>query len=356
MKKVLIGMSGGVDSSVAAYLLKKDGYDVTGITLKMWNQSENMPEASDQSIKDASQVAKKIGINHIVVNCAQDFSKHVVDYFSNEYINGRTPNPCIECNKHIKFGFMLDYAKNNGYDYIATGHYARIEKNGENDRYYLKKSDCTSKDQTYFLYTLSQEQLRNTVMPLGTYTKEEIRKIAAENLGMYISEKADSMEICFVPHDDYISFIKKNKNYIPQKGNFIDKFGNILGTHDGIVNFTIGQRKGLGIALGKPVFVTNIDPVTSNVTLGEKGEEYSSGLIADNVVFSAIDYPEVPFKTTCKIRYSATPVPCHVTPIDANSVKVTFDTPQRAVTPGQSVVFYEEDILLGGGIIKKTEI
>ena len=356
MKKVLIGMSGGVDSSVAAYLLKESGYDVTGVTLKMWNNCETMPETSDQPIKDASLVANKLGINHIVLDCAQDFSKYVVDYFSNEYINGRTPNPCIECNKYIKFGFMLDYAKNNGFDYIATGHYAKIEKNEETDRYYLKKSDCAAKDQTYFLYTLSQEQLKNTVMPLGTYTKDEIRKIAAEKLGMYISEKADSMEICFVPDDDYISFIKKNKNYVPEKGNFTDKYGNILGTHDGIINFTIGQRKGLGIALGKPVFVTNIDSITNTVTLGEKGEEYSSGLIADNVVFSAIDYPVEPFETTCKIRYSATPVPCHVAPYDKNSVKVTFNTPQRAVTPGQSVVFYNNDILLGGGIIKKTEI
>ena len=356
MKKVLIGMSGGVDSSGAALLLKEQGYEVTGITLKMWNKSDNMPETSDQPVKDASLVAEKLGINHIVVNCASVFSKYVLDYFSMEYINGRTPNPCIECNKHIKFGFMLEYAKNNGYDYIATGHYAKIEKDKNTDRYYLRKSDCISKDQTYFLYTLSQEQLKNTLMPLGAYTKDDIRKIAAEKLDMYISEKADSMEICFVPDDNYIEFIKKYKKYMPEKGNFTDKNGNVLGTHSGIINFTIGQRKGLGIALGKPVFVTNIDPVTNTVTLGEKGEEYSKSLIADNIVFSAIDYPKEEFRTKCKIRYSATPVPCTVTPIDLHSVKVTFDTLQRAVTPGQSVVFYDEDILLGGGIIKKTEI
>ena len=339
-------MSGGVDSSVAAYLLKKQGYDVTGATLIMWENSD------DTSQNDAKKVAEKIGINHITINCVEQFKKYVVEYFIDEYKNGRTPNPCIECNKFIKFGYMLDYAQSHGYDYVATGHYAKIEYDDSLNCHFIKKAEYDSKDQTYVLYGLKKDQLCKILMPLWEYSKEEIREIAKKEIGMYIANKPDSMEICFVPDDNYKKFIQEYSDYVPCPGNFVDKSGNILGRHDGIINFTIGQRKGLGQSFGKPMFVTNIDPHTNNVILGEKGDEYSSGLIADNTNFF-IDFENILF-AQCKTRYSSKHANCKITKLDSDTVRVEFEQKQRAVTPGQSVVFYEDDKILGGGIIKST--
>lgn len=345
-KKVLIGMSGGVDSSVAAYLLKKQGYEVTGVTLIMFGCN------NDSIADDAKKVAHKLGINHMTLRCDNEFSKHVTNYFCNEYINGRTPNPCIECNKHIKFGFMMEYAQKNGYDYIATGHYAHIEYDQTDNTYYITKAKYDNKDQTYVLYGIKKEYLPKILMPLWEYTKDEIREIAKKEIGMFIADKPDSMEICFVPDDDYKKYILQTTDYKPIPGSFTDKKGNIIGTHQGIINFTLGQRKGLGQSFGKPMFVINIDPETNNVVLGEKGDEYSIGLEADNInLFVCKDELT---NITCKTRYSAKQSLCHIEFTSDSSVKIKFNEPQRAVTPGQSVVFYKGDRLLGGGIIKKV--
>lgn len=353
--KVLIGMSGGVDSSVAAYLLKKQGYDVTGVTLVMWDKdtySEVSTSQDGDATRDAAAVAKKIGINHIVLNCEKEFKKHVIDYFVDEYKNGRTPNPCIECNKFIKFGYMLEYAQNNGFDYVATGHYAKIEYDKGSDNHFIKKCEFDEKDQTYVLYGLGKEKLSKILMPLWKYSKDEIREIAEKEIGMFIANKPDSMEICFIPDDNYKKFIREHGGYEPCPGNFVDKTGKILGRHEGIINFTVGQRKGLGQSFGKPMFVVKIDPENNNVILGEKGDEYSSGLIADNTNFF-VDFRDT-MTTKCKTRYSAKLADCKITKTDNDCIKVEFDVKQRAVTPGQSVVFYDDDKIAGGGIIKST--
>ncbi len=349
MKKVAIGMSGGVDSSVAAAMLLEKGYEVIGITMLLCEEGACLSSVEE----DARKVCENLGIEHHVVDFRGEFKEKVVDYFVDEYLAGRTPNPCIACNKHLKFDAMLEKAKELGADYIATGHYAKVLYNEDTGRYYLKQSDASEKDQTYVLYNLKQEQLKRLLMPLGDVeNKEEVRKYA-EKLGLSTAGKPDSMEICFIPDNDYAGFIERNRNYTATEGDFVDKNGEFLGKHKGIIHYTVGQRKGLGVTFGKPMFVTKIDAENNRVVLGEKGEEFSNGLLCDNLNFITVEKITEPIKVWTKVRYSARPALATLSMADENTAKVVFDQPQRAVTPGQAVVFYDdENIVIGGGIIK----
>ena len=342
MKKVMIGMSGGVDSSVAAYLLKNEGYDVVGVTLRLCNENE-----VDSS--DAKAVADKLGIPHVIGNMTEIFYQNVVDDFVECYKNGGTPNPCIVCNKRIKFGAMLDFAIERGMDYIATGHYAVIDKN-EKGRYLLRKAADDSKDQTYFLYGLTQKQLSHVLFPLGKMTKGEARRLAEEQ-GLVTAHKRDSQDICFVPDGDYASFIEKYTGESFPCGNFVDLDGNILGEHKGIVRYTVGQRKGLGIALGKPAFVCAKNPEENAVVLGDNEHLFSNVLTAHDVNLITCDSIDSPMRVCAKIRYNQKEQPATVVGIGEGKIKVEFDQPQRAISKGQSVVLYDGELVVGGGII-----
>lgn len=354
-KKVLVGMSGGVDSSVAAYLLKEQGYEVIGVTMQIWQDDEEFIEkeggcCSLSAVADARRVANKIGIPFYVMNFKDAFKRNVIDYFVDEYMEGRTPNPCIACNKFIKFSSFLDKAMAMGIDYVATGHYAIIEKH--NDRYIIKKSEDDKKDQTYALYNLTQFQLERTLMPCGQYKKSKIREIAKE-IGLRVHNKKDSEEICFIPDNDHGRYIKNRFPNKVREGNFVDKQGNILGTHKGIVYYTIGQRKGLGIAFGKPMYVVDINPFRNEVVLGDLEDLLNTELIAKDTNYIPFDTLKEPMEVEVKIRYSQTPSKAIITPIEDGRVRVNFHEKQRAITKGQSVVFYKDDLLIGGGIIEK---
>lgn len=340
MKKIAVGLSGGVDSSAAAHILLEQGYDVMGIILRL--KPEN---AADSDISDAQRIADKLGIELRVLDRRDFFKKSVIDPFVAEYLAARTPNPCVECNHAIKFGAMLDYALENGCDGIATGHYAKTEE--KDGRFLLKRSE-SSKDQSYFLYRLSQFQLSHSVFPLEGMEKPFIRE-KAEKAGIHVAEKRDSQEICFVPNDDYIAYLSSLGITSP-KGNFIDKSGNVLGEHNGIINYTIGQRKGLG-AFGKPMFVTGISAADNTVTIGENGSQYSIGLVADRMNWIAFDELTEPVRADVKIRFRAKEQPALITPNADGTVTIVFDEPQRSVTPGQSAVIYDGNTVLGGGRI-----
>ncbi|WP_251859888.1 tRNA 2-thiouridine(34) synthase MnmA [Clostridium sp. Marseille-Q2269] len=354
-KKVLVGMSGGVDSSVAAYLLKQQGYDVIGVTMQIWQDDEEFVEkegacCSLSAVADARRVANKIGIPFYVMNFKDAFKKNVIDYFVDEYMEGRTPNPCIACNKFIKFSSFLDKAIEMGIDYVATGHYAIIEK--QNDRYVIKKSEDDKKDQTYALYNFTQFQLERTLMPCGQYKKTKIREIA-KDIGFRVHNKKDSEEICFIPDNDHGRYIKNRFPNRVKEGKFVDKNGNVLGTHKGIVYYTIGQRKGLGLALGKPMYVVDINPFRNEVVLGDLEDLLNTELIAKDVNYIPFDSLKEPMEIEAKIRYSQTPSKALLIPMEDGRVKVNFKEKQRAITKGQSVVFYKGDLLIGGGIIEK---
>lgn len=358
MAKVLVGMSGGVDSSVAAKILMDKGYDVTGVTLKLYDNDDIVTKetrtcCSLTDVEDARSVAYKLGFEHYVFNFKDKFKKDVMDKFSESYLNGETPNPCIECNRHIKFDKMLQRAEELGFDYIATGHYAHIVFNDKTGRYNMIRPKDRSKDQTYVLYALTQHQLEHTLFPLADYDKVTVRKIA-EEAGLINSRKPDSQDICFVPDGDYASYIKKSTGATPQEGNFIDKNKNILGTHGGIINYTIGQRKGLGVTFGKPMFVVEKNVSDNTVTLGEQEELFKSTLYADDVNLISVEKLDGPMRVTAKTRYSQKETPATVVPFK-NGIKVTFDEPQRAISAGQAVVLYDGEVVVGGGTIRYSE-
>lgn len=356
-KKVVVGMSGGVDSSVAAYLLKEQGYDVIGVTMQIWQDIER-EEIEDNggccglsAVNDAREVAQKLDIPYYVLNFKKSFKENVIDYFISDYLKGCTPNPCIACNRYVKWESLLNKAIQIGADYIATGHYAKIVNYPKTNRYTLKVADTETKDQTYALYNLSQYQLEHTLMPIGNYNKDEVRKIA-EKIGLCVADKPDSQDICFVPDNDYKSFILENTEKLPQKGNFVDTNGNILGKHDGIINYTIGQRKGLKIAFGKPMYVCKIDPVKNEIVLGNDEDLFKRKVLIKNFNYMSVEKIDNEIRAEGKLRYSQKKSPC-IIKNKGEYIECIFDEPQRAVTPGQAAVFYDEDYIIGGGVIMR---
>lgn len=354
-KKVVVGMSGGVDSSVAAWLLKEQGYDVVGVTMQIW-QDEDEIKVQEQggccglsAVDDARRVAAALGIPYYVMNFKADFKKYVIDYFVDEYTNGRTPNPCIACNRYVKWESLLSRSLEIGAEYIATGHYARVLRL-PNGRFTLKTAKTAQKDQTYALYNLTQEQLARTLMPVGDYTKAEVRALAAD-INLRVANKPDSQDICFVPTGNYAEFIEESTGQSARPGNFVLSDGTIVGQHRGIIHYTVGQRKGLGLALGYPVFVLEIRPETNEVVLGSNAESLSRLVRAGQLNFMAVADLTAPRRVLAKIRYNHRGAWCRVERTGPDEILCTFDEPQRAITPGQSLVLYEDEHILGGGVI-----
>ena len=354
MPRVLVGLSGGVDSAVAAFLLKKAGYDVVGVTLRTW-LSENGEEGRCCEMDDARRVCMRLGIPYYPLNCADIFKESVIDPFMDSYLKGETPNPCIECNRHIKWERMLYFSSIFRAELVATGHYASIVKL-VNGRYTVRQALHASKDQTYMLYKLTQEQLARTLMPLGTMTKDEVRKIADEE-GLPVADKPDSQELCFVS-DDYAGYIEANcRGRIPKEGNFVDMSGRVLGRHKGLIHYTIGQRKGLGISAGCPLYVKNIDPVKNEILLGNLESIMYDEVICDDLNFLSIERPQKGFEFECmaKIRYHHEAQDARVKILDEDSALISFKDPVKAPAPGQATVFYDKDgCVIGGGTIQRS--
>lgn len=356
--KVVVGMSGGVDSSVAAYLLKEQGYEVIGVTMQIWQDEEETIQQENggccglSAVDDARRVADQLGIPYYVMNFKKEFKKNVMDYFTGEYLNGRTPNPCIACNRYVKWESLLKRSLEIGADYIATGHYARIRRL-PNGRYTLLQSAASAKDQTYALYSLTQEQLSHTLMPVGEFSKDEIRQIA-EDIGLRVAHKPDSQEICFVPDKDYARFIEEyTGRHIPE-GNFVNTAGQVIGRHKGITHYTIGQRRGLNLAMGHPVFVSRICPETNEVVIGENEDIFRHTLLADRLNYMAVPEFTDGMEVMAKIRYNHKGSPCRIELAGEGRIRCVFPEAQRAITPGQAVVFYDGERVLGGGTILRA--
>ena len=346
--KVVIAMSGGVDSSVAAALLKEEGHEVIGATMQVISSGNRATGAGTH----AGQVAHKLGIPHHIMDFRDIFSRRVIDDFCREYSRGRTPNPCVLCNKDIKFGILRERAGELGADFIATGHHTRVERDENSGNYLLKKGADKQKDQSYFLCRLDQEQLSNVMFPVGNLTKKKVRQIARE-LGLSVADKPESQEICFIPDDDYAGFLENHVPGTARPGPILDREGNTLGEHRGIIYYTVGQRKGLNIAAAEPMYVIAIDAERNAVIAGTKEQTYSTELVAGNLNWIAMPAPESPIKVKARVRYRHAEAEATVSPLDDNSVYVKFAEPQMAITPGQTVVFYEGDTVIGGGTITR---
>ena len=347
-KKVLLGMSGGVDSSVSALLLKERGYDVVGTTLELFVGSSG---CNVNTYMDAKNVCNSIGIPHFTFDCKEDFRKYVIDDFIECYANQKTPNPCIECNKYMKFGIMYEKAKELGCNYIATGHYAKTEYSEKYGRWVLKKSNAGKKDQSYVLWNIPKELIEHILFPLADFnSKEEIRNIAREHK-LNVANKPDSEDICFIPDGDYKKFLENNSTLRPTPGNIVDKYGKVLGKHKGLYNYTIGQRRGLGISYKAPLFVTGFNKDKNEVVVGEEEDIYKKEMYVNNINLLLVDKLDKGLRVSVKTRYSSKEEMATIEMAGEDKIKVTFDNPVARITPGQSAVFYIDDIVFGGGKI-----